>query len=100
MQSQFQRKEVGDIKMRCGQCDKTTGVIFNPLPAKVKCSIDNQLHEMSEQCSIEFVPLKHGHWIDVGSDDSMWRCSVCKELQCCHGRYCSTCGAKMDEAGI
>ena len=42
-------------------------------------------------------PIRHGHWINVGSYDNLWRCSVCKELQCCYGRYCSTCGAKMDE---
>lgn len=62
--------------MRCGQCDKTTGVIFNPLPAKVKCSIDNQLHEMSEQCKIEFVPIvrcKDCYWgKDTGGNIECW----------------------------
>lgn len=82
--------------MRCGQCDKTTGVIFTSLPAKVKCSIDNQLHEMNEKCSIEFVPLKHGHWVDVNGDGSLWRCSECGETQCCDSNYCGECGAKMD----
>lgn len=92
--------------MRCGQCDKTTGVIFNPLPAKVKCSIDNQLHEMSEQCKIEFVPLKHGHWdyIEEYFADRWWntyQCSVCGHQEDFEEpyrmKYCPECGAKMDE---
>lgn len=47
--------------------------------------------------TIDAEPVRHGHWIDVGSNDDLWRCSVCGELQICYGRYCSTCGAKMDE---
>lgn len=87
--------------MRCGQCDKTTKVSFSPLPAKVKCSIDNQFHEMSEQCKIEFVPLKHGRWIDSASEDC-YRCSVCEEYAHMEMprllyHYCPNCGAKMRE---
>ena len=40
---------------------------------------------------------RHGHWIDVNGDGSLWRCSVCGELQCCESNYCGDCGAKMDE---
>ena len=52
---------------------------------------------LSDAPTVEAKPVKHGHWIEVTSDDVLWRCSVCKELQCCYGRYCSTCGARMDE---
>jgi hypothetical protein len=42
-------------------------------------------------------PVKHGHWIDVNGDGSLWRCSLCEETQCCKSNYCGDCGAKMDE---
>ena len=42
---------------------------------------------------------KHGHWIDVNGDGSLWRCSACGEAQCCYDNYCGNCGAKMDEEG-
>lgn len=40
--------------------------------------------------------IRHGHWIDVNGDGSLWRCSVCGETQCCDSNYCGDCGAKMD----
>jgi hypothetical protein len=40
--------------------------------------------------------VRHGHWIDVNGDGSLWRCSVCGETQCCASNYCGDCGAKMD----
>lgn len=91
--------------MRCGQCDKTTGVIFNSLPAKVKCSIDNELHKMNEQCSIEFVPLKHAKW-EYDVETAGFKCTNCGKriwgmtLEIASGdiNYCPNCGAKMDEA--
>lgn len=42
--------------------------------------------------------VKHGYWIDVNGDGSLWRCSVCGETQCCDSNYCGECGAKMDMA--
>ena len=42
-------------------------------------------------------PVKHGRWIDVNGDGSLWRCSLCEETQCCKSNYCGDCGAKMDE---
>ena len=42
-------------------------------------------------------PIRHGHWVDVNGDGSLWRCSVCGETQCCDSNYCGDCGAKMDE---
>lgn len=40
---------------------------------------------------------RHGHWVDVNSDGSLWKCSVCGETQCCKSNYCGDCGAKIDE---
>ena len=45
----------------------------------------------------EAEPVRHGHWIDVNGDGSLWRCSVCGETQCCKSNYCGDCGAKMQE---
>lgn len=42
-------------------------------------------------------PVRHGHWIDVNGDGSLWRCSICGETQCCDSNYCGDCRAKMDE---
>ena len=40
---------------------------------------------------------RHGRWVEVNDDDSMYRCSACGELSCCNSPYCGECGAKMDE---
>jgi len=44
-----------------------------------------------------YAPVRHGKWVDVNGDDSLWRCSVCGETQCCDSNYCGECGAMMDE---
>ena len=36
-----------------------------------------------------------GEWIDIDGDGSLWKCSKCGKIQCCHGKYCSDCGADM-----
>lgn len=63
--------------------------------------IDDEI-DLTEVKCIEYKgttyrPLRHAHWIEVTTDDDLWRCSVCKELSCCYSRYCSTCGARMDK---
>ena len=40
------------------------------------------------------VPQKQGHWIKVGY--GTWRCSECKEINCCSGNFCPDCGARME----
>ena len=37
---------------------------------------------------------KRGEWIEA---DGFYKCSVCGELECCRGKYCPDCGAKMME---
>ena len=39
---------------------------------------------------------KKGEWIDVNGDGSLWKCSNCGETSCCRGKYCSDCGARME----
>lgn len=36
---------------------------------------------------------KRGEWIEA---DGLYKCSVCGELECCRGKYCPDCGAKME----
>jgi len=38
--------------MRCGNCDKTDGVIYTSNPPKVKCSISNEYHFFEDQCNV------------------------------------------------
>ena len=51
---------------------------------------------------VDAVPVVHGRWIELGSDDTddfCWKCSNCNEVQFEYpGRnnYCPNCGAKMD----
>ena len=47
--------------------------------------------------TVDAEPIRHGYWIDVNGDGSLWRCSVCGETQCCNSNYCGDCGAKMGE---
>ena len=37
---------------------------------------------------------KLGEW--VKGADGLYKCSVCGELECCRGKYCPDCGAKME----
>ena len=53
--------------------------------------------------TFEAEPVHHGHWISAGHDEgSLYRkCSVCNTMFANIGKtkYCSECGAKMDECG-
>ena len=57
---------------------------------------DDVIALIARQKPVDAEPVKHGHWIDVNGDGSLWRCSVCGELQCCESNYCGDCGARMD----
>lgn len=56
-----------------------------------------------DECrTIDAVPIKHGHWIKIGSRDSIrnMKCSICGEEvfgDVDTEKYCFNCGAKMDE---
>ena len=55
--------------------------------------IRNTVNDLKTQ---GYEPVKYGQWIDINGDGSLWRCSVCGELQCCESNYCGDCGSKMD----
>ncbi len=37
-----------------------------------------------------------GTWIVEDEENHTYRCSNCKELSCCRGRFCPDCGTEMD----
>lgn len=52
--------------------------------------------------AVDAVPVVHGHWIKIGSQDSIrnMKCSICGEEvfgDVDTEKYCFNCGAKMDE---
>lgn len=48
--------------------------------------------------AIEAIPIIHGYWEIVGGNTV--KCSICGEISCCKGKYCSDCGARMDKEDI
>ena len=44
-------------------------------------------------------PVKHGHWIVLHTGLPVCECSCCSNLGSPNSKYCSVCGAKMDEKG-
>lgn len=67
-------------------------------------AVPTEFHDKCQQLEIqkrlkleEELKERHGHWEDIDGDGSIWRCSVCGEVQCCNSNYCGDCGAKMDE---
>lgn len=57
---------------------------------------------LDEQPTIDAVPVRHGHWIKIGSQNSIrnMKCSICGEEvfgDADTEKYCFNCGSKMDE---
>lgn len=80
---------------------------------KLNIPLSSIVDIMADVPSADVVAVKHGHWIDVYSDYSVARCSVCRneldavspigkenkefwELFLNMEKYCPNCGAKMD----
>ena len=65
-----------------------------------QCCGPDDVIELYEE--LQYIPtadveeVRHGQWIDVNGDGSLWRCCICGETQCCKSNYCGECGAKMD----
>lgn len=67
--------------------------------------------DLIHEPTIDAEPVRHGHWIHLGSNSSgeLYMCSVChgcrnpSNMQVYYGRveiappFCEMCGAKMDE---
>ena len=45
--------------------------------------------------ALEQEPSRKGHWIE---HEHLYKCSVCGEISCCHGKFCNECGAEMEES--
>lgn len=79
--------------MNCAICKHNDGNIYTSIPVKYRCKITGEYHESWYNCDVEFAPVRHGRWEQVG--DNTYRCSVCGEISCCNSPFCSECGAKM-----
>lgn len=89
-------------KSNCGNCDKTDGLCYTSDPPQVKCTITGEFHYYDDECNVEFVPVKYGHWIEIIEDGKMKRVTSCcgddqtKLTVWYKPDYCPHCGAKMD----
>ena len=73
---------------------------------KHRRTIMRSIQLVSEQPTVDAVPVVHGHWIHQNGygDDLYYTCSACGcDWLCIEGtpeennmRYCPECGAKMD----
>ena len=59
--------------------------------------ISDAIDELVHTPTADVAEVRHGRWVEVNDDDSLYRCSACGELSCCNSPYCGECGAKMDE---
>lgn len=61
-----------------------------------------EVKKIGEIPTIEAEPVRHGRWIKTDKHDIYYqpgyKCSVCKILTTCHGRYCPNCGARMEKS--
>lgn len=60
------------------------------------------IEDLKDAPTIDAEPVRHGHWDHLGGDE--WCCSNCDDVIFTEGsweaptsKYCSNCGAKMDE---
>ena len=90
----------------CAYCEYNDGCVYTSLPPKYKCTITGEFHFGTDQCSVEFVPVKHGRWEEqeVYDGDIQYICSACGETWTLidgtpkdnNMFYCPNCGAQMD----
>lgn len=85
-------------RLHCEPCKER----FNVSPWRCAfCPSDNVREYFENAQTVDAEPVKHGHW--VKHDNSLWSCSQCDEAISMRRymenelRYCSWCGAKMDE---
>ena len=83
----------------CSNCEYTTGLMLMSYPPKVKCTLDNKYHFYTDECTVEFAPVKHGQWVHSSPMTDTLECSLCgynildEDFET---PYCPWCGAKMD----
>ena len=94
--------------MNCANCKYNDGFVYTSFPPRFKCTITDEFHEAYNDCNVEFMPVRHGRWIDenvtTGTTSGAttvirkFRCSVCGSAL--FGgptdNYCYKCGARMD----
>lgn len=70
---------------------------YNPIKYTWEYGEVVTLHDITHAPTVDAEPVRHGHWIDIGSGQE---CSECHEIQYGYDNYrhyCSNCGAKMDD---
>lgn len=79
-----------ELIRRIDKCVEANYVVTDPLMT---------IHDIKALISIlptvDAVPIRHGYWIDR---DGQYECSECHNISCCKGKYCTDCGAKMDDS--
>lgn len=87
----------------CGHCLHTGNIVLTSYPPKYRCEITGELHYGSDDCNVEFEPVRHGEWIEntlfgLGVEKYHgFKCSVCNEHTGNITNFCPNCGAKMDK---
>lgn len=90
--------------MRLIDADKIEGKSYYAYPSIDHYCMSRSVVDVADIDAAETVeaePVRHGHWINAGHDEwSHYRkCSVCGKtfVNISKTKYCSECGAKMDE---
>lgn len=55
------------------------------------------LRDIDNMPCADVVEVRHGHWEFIGGYGYQYRCSVCVSCAERKTKFCSNCGAKMDE---
>ncbi|MBR2556329.1 MAG: hypothetical protein IKE94_15895 [Aeriscardovia sp.] len=82
----------------------TYGSLLNDWDHGYNCGIERAESEIECAPTVDAVPVRHGHWIDIDSETYTWaiRCNKCghersmMSTQKTYPTYCEKCGARMD----
>lgn len=74
--------------------DAVTNVYYNT--PDINLSADKLEASLRRIPAADVAPVAHGRWI-YHDDDGVVTCSECGNAESSEGRYCSYCGARMDE---
>ncbi len=90
MAEYVKRAAIMEFPIRKDHCDKERAnehFIFG---------IESVLEYVENLPAADVAPVVHGRWV-YHDDDGVVTCSECGNAESSEGRYCSYCGARMDE---
>lgn len=85
--------------MKCAYCQYNDGAVYTSIPPQYKCTITGKFHFDTDDCDVEFKPVKHGYWI---KHNHYVECPLCYRTwnsdynDTYAFSYCPSCGARMD----